>query len=34
LSERVPIVAFVNNPFEGYAPRTVADLRAALEVAD
>jgi len=30
LSERVPVVAFVNNHFEGYAPQTVAQLLAAL----
>jgi hypothetical protein len=30
LSERVPVVAFVNNHFEGYAPQTVAQLRAAV----
>jgi hypothetical protein len=33
LSERVPVVAFVNNHFEGYAPQTVAQLLAALEEA-
>jgi hypothetical protein len=26
LSERVPVVAFVNNHFAGYAPQTVAGL--------
>jgi hypothetical protein len=31
LSERVPVVAFVNNHFAGYAPQTVAQLLAALE---
>jgi hypothetical protein len=30
LSERVPVVAFVNNHFAGYAPQTVAQLLAAL----
>jgi hypothetical protein len=30
LAERVPVVAFVNNHFEGYAPQTVAQLLAAL----
>jgi hypothetical protein len=30
LAERVPVVAFVNNYFEGYAPQTVAQLRAAV----
>jgi hypothetical protein len=29
-AERVPVVAFVNNPFAGYAPQTVAQLQAAL----
>jgi hypothetical protein len=29
LSERVPVVAFVNNHFAGYAPQTVAQLCAA-----
>jgi hypothetical protein len=33
LSERVPVVAFVNNHFKGYAPHTVAQLRAALDTA-
>ena len=33
LSERVPVVAFVNNHFEGYAPQTVAQLLAALRAA-
>jgi hypothetical protein len=31
LAERVPVVAFVNNHFEGYAPQTVAELLAALK---
>jgi hypothetical protein len=31
LAERVPVVAFVNNHFAGYAPQTVAQLLAALE---
>ena len=30
LSEGVPVVAFVNNHFAGYAPQTVAGLQAAL----
>jgi hypothetical protein len=30
LAERVLVVAFVNNHFEGYAPQTVAELRSAL----
>jgi hypothetical protein len=33
LSERVSVVAFVNNPFAGYAPPTVAQLRTALDAA-
>jgi hypothetical protein len=33
LAERVPVVAFVNNHFAGYAPQTVAELRAALDAA-
>ena len=33
LAERVPVVAFVNNDFAGYAPQTVAQLRAALDAA-
>jgi hypothetical protein len=33
LSERVPVVAFINNPFAGYTPQTVAELRAALDAA-
>src|SRR5262249_43900040 len=31
LAEEVPVVAFVNNHFEGCAPQTVAQLLAALE---
>jgi hypothetical protein len=30
LSERVPVVAFVNNHFAGYARQSVAQLRAAV----
>jgi hypothetical protein len=30
LARRVPVVAFVNNHFAGYAPQTVAELQAAL----
>jgi uncharacterized protein YecE (DUF72 family) len=30
LAERVPVLAFVNNHFAGYAPQTVAELQAAL----
>jgi hypothetical protein len=33
LAERVPVVAFVNNDFAGYAPQTVAELRGALATA-
>jgi hypothetical protein len=33
LSERVPVVAFVNNHFAGHAPQTVAELLAALAAA-
>jgi uncharacterized protein YecE (DUF72 family) len=33
LSGRVPVVAFVNNHFAGYAPQTVAELQAALGAA-
>jgi hypothetical protein len=33
LSERVPVVAFVNNHFAGHAPQTVAELLAALDPA-
>jgi hypothetical protein len=33
LSGRVPVVAFVNNHFEGCAPQTAAPLRAALDAA-
>jgi uncharacterized protein YecE (DUF72 family) len=33
LSERVPVLAFVNNHFAGHAPQTVADLLAALAAA-
>jgi hypothetical protein len=32
LSERMPVVAFVNNHFEGYTPQTVAQLQAALDM--
>jgi hypothetical protein len=27
----VPVVAFVDNPFAGYAPQTVAEVQAALK---
>jgi hypothetical protein len=30
LSGRVPVLVFVNNPFAGYAPSTVEQLRQAL----
>src|SRR5262249_39258716 len=31
LSDRVPVLAFANNHFAGYAPMTVEELRTALE---